>query len=314
MRSTFQTALAVVQVALLSVSTVEAGWRYRLSWIFGNDYGNSAYYLLGRGDGGKHPYPDENWLKQHAYITKAVTTVQVPLLPINKDQPFAIFPGLQNDWSDLVQSVIAYLPVSNSTGLGPCGPTKGWCAFANFYTEATNPPHQYSAKGTTVNTGDTIVIEYTYNQQSGEYQQRMLKDDLEISVMSNKPPAGPIHQWSPKTECIGKEATNSPPHIYRQTHIELAEPFPQFPDTALSVNTTVSDPITKDGGKTWDIEVINVQGIECKASPSKGDTLRYILDATSQGSTQVAGKMKRSILPRSHKRRSHMPYRARPNA
>ena len=116
MRSTFQAALAAVQVALLSVTTVEARGRlgFSIQWVFGNDFGNSAYYLLGRGDGGKHAYPDENWLKQHAFITKAVTTVQVPLLPINKDQPFAIFPGLQNDWSDLVQSVIAYLPVTNS--------------------------------------------------------------------------------------------------------------------------------------------------------------------------------------------------------
>ena len=71
--------------------------------VWGEDYGHSAYFLLGQGH-----------RSGPAFITSVDTTLRIPNAPaLRSDGAYGIFPGLQNDGDDIVQSMVAILPRSN---------------------------------------------------------------------------------------------------------------------------------------------------------------------------------------------------------
>ncbi|KAI0484041.1 hypothetical protein GGR56DRAFT_668639 [Xylariaceae sp. FL0804] len=199
--------------------------------------GFGPYFSLG-------PTSSGSWIRQ------ATTTLVLPAAPSPQTDRLALWPGMGTSNDDLIQA----LAVSFADPDANCGASAGqWCTWASTL-EST----QLGGTEVSASAGDELLMQYVYNDSTGEYDQTVSINGQVVSTLSTS--SGEAQGWGTAVECQDDACTSTvAAHEYMNTTIILDSADMSFGDTLALNEATSSGLTTADGGTTWTVSRISIQ-------------------------------------------------------
>ncbi|KAI9372625.1 hypothetical protein BJX61DRAFT_533839 [Aspergillus egyptiacus] len=194
--------------------------------------------------------PTQSWIRE------ANTTLVLPSTPGLKDR-LALWPGMGTSGGDLIQALAVSFsdPDAYVTSLDAQN-----CTY-EIRQDVNADKHAGEQLGGTevpANEGDKLTMHYVYNDPTGEYDQTVYINGVSVSTLSTN--SGKAQGWGTAVECQDDacESTTVAAHQYLDTTIILDSEDNTFKDTLVLTEADSSEFGSRDGGKTWTVERIDI--------------------------------------------------------
>ncbi|KAL1296814.1 hypothetical protein AAFC00_004440 [Neodothiora populina] len=195
-------------------------------------------------------------------ILTTSTIIYPGLAPANQVGGLFCWLGISNGTGDLIQSIVGQYPPGESQCQGD-GRDSNWCISSEVYglAKGENYPVQYigDMETLTYKPENGVLVNYTLvDKDSYLWTQTMHDATTGILLATYNKTCGPMTGWGTAVEC--QECTGTiDTQWFRNSTIVLDSPDPTFINTlSMSDNAWSSPMTTKDGGKTWTIDEINI--------------------------------------------------------
>ncbi|GAB7330151.1 hypothetical protein MBLNU13_g01827t1 [Cladosporium sp. NU13] len=185
----------------------------------------------------------------NSFIRESNTTLVLP--EVNKPQNgnLALWAGMGTSGGDLIQA----LAISVADGSGGCPAEQGkWCIVAS-----TLEGDQQMGDAVPAGAGAQVTMHYKYNDSTKKYDQTVSLDGKVVSRLSSD--SGVAQGWGTAAECQAAACGTYATHEYINTKIIMDVADPNYANTKGTTGAS-GDLVTKDGGKTWTVDSIKIEG------------------------------------------------------
>ena len=232
------------------------------------------------------------------HLTYVKTTFVPGRIPsLGSAGPLALWPGISNPTSNLIQTVITVQ--TNNGNASHCGATANqWCVEASVYTGS-----QTSGTPAAIDPDDHVTIEYKLESDNNTWTQTVTSQKLGkvVSTLQSKSGTMPGGGLGFASEAQGDSYTIDTQY-YLCTEAHLAAADPQFGATGVGANgtqigatgtgsgpATAKNLHTPDNGLTWLVDLITIPAMNPQGTQTPPPSYNCSASTGTGGSTGSGG-------------------------